>query len=295
MFEQLEQIRKKEVKKILTALGIAIVLVVFLQAVSRYGKFQILMFGFFASVVVIALLIGSSTKKYTSAYKQMFLSTVLEKEFEDVKMNFDQGFSADEIRDGHLVTLYDRFYSDDYISGKYNNIFFECSDIKVQDVVRSGKTTTVVTRFQGMYMKVNLKKQFSGWTVVREKEFLDNGNPRGFFSGMPQLEKVNFESEQFNQKFSVYSSDGEEAFYLLTPRFMDKMMEIEARYEGRCLFGFLNGQLHMAIDSRVDHFSVDMFEKVDKNKINEHQGEINMIKGLVELVARECEETCSTF
>ena len=133
MFEQLEQIRKQEVKKILTALGIAIVLVGFLLAVSRYGKFQILMFVFFASVVVIALLIGSSTKKYTSAYKQKFMSTVLEKEFEDVKMNFDQGFSADEIRDGHLVTLYDRFYSDDYISGKYNNIFFECSDIKVQD------------------------------------------------------------------------------------------------------------------------------------------------------------------
>ena len=162
-------------------------------------------------------------------------------------------------------------------------------------VVRSGKHTHVVTRFQGLYLKVNLMKEFTGWTVVREKEFLDNGNPRPFWSEMPEIEKVSVESEEFNQKFSIYTSNGEEAFYLLTPHFMEKLFEIERRYEGRCLFGFVCGQLHIAIDSRKDHFVLNLFEKVNEYRIAEHQAEIDTIKGIIELVAKECETTWNSY
>lgn len=290
MFEQIEQIRKEGVRNVLIAGACAVILLLCVfPFILIDDMMAVLMIGFFISVVIIAIIADRAKKKFLNLYKQTFLKTVLEQTFENVRTNFEEGFSEDEIRAGHLLTLYDRFYSDDYIAGTYNGTAFECSDVKIEDVVRSGKTTTVVTRFQGLYLKVNLKKRFSGWTVVREREFLDNGNPRSFWSEMPELERVNVESEEFNQKFSIYTSDGTEAFYLLTPPFMEKMMTLEKCYEGRCYFGFLNGQLHVAIDSREDHFDAGLFEPVDEYKISKHQEEMNMIKGIVELVSRECE------
>lgn len=295
MSEQIEQVRQKGVKQFLIALIGALLVLFLLLMIPSTDRMPVLMFGGFGGLAVVLVVLGNAEKKYHLAYKDIFLRSLLENEFDDVTLNFEEGFSKEEIASGHLVRLYDRFYSDDYIAGKYKDVAFECSDIKVEDVVRSGKHTHVVTRFQGLYLKVNLKKEFTGWTVVREKEFLDNGNPRPFWSEMPEIEKVSVESEEFNQKFSIYTSNGEEAFYLLTPHFMEKLFEIERRYEGRCLFGFVCGQLHIAIDSRKDHFVLNLFEKVNKYRIAEHQAEIDTIKGIIELVAKECETTWNSY
>ena len=290
MFEKLETIRQEEIRKFLRVSAVA-VLIVFLAIVclSRYEVMMTFMLGVIAVAVVTSLMYENAKKKYTSAYKELYLKEMLSKEFDELIVNFEEGFTEDEIRDGHLIQLYDRFHSDDYISGKFNGITFECSDVHIEDVVRSGKTTTVVTRFQGLYLKVPLKKSFQGWLVVREREFLDNGNPRGWLSDMPHLERIEMEDELFNQKFSVYGSDGTEAFYLLSPRFMEELKQIEGCYEGRCMFGFLNGHFHAAIDSRTDHFDIRLFEKVNEHMLNQHLSEIKMIQGILECVHKECE------
>ena len=289
MSEQIEKIRQKGVKQVLTTLGIVLLIMALILLIPSRDRMPMLMIGGFCGVIAVVLVLGIAERKYRLAYKETFLKCSLEKEFEDITVNFEEGFSKEEIAEGHLVHLYENFYSDDYISGKYKGIAFECSDIKVEDVIRNGKQTQTVTCFQGLYLKVNLKKKIHGWTVVREREFLGDGNPRSLWSDMPRLERVRVESDLFNQKFSIYTSDGQEAFYLLTPHFMEKLMELERRYEGKCLFGFLNGQLHVAIDSRENHFEIGLFEEVSEAKIAEHQVEIDMIKGIVELVAKECE------
>ena len=290
MMEQIEEIRKQGIKNVLVTLAVVCALVLVIVCfVNAESKMAVLMVAGLVGLCVCILAHERAKQKFLDAYKNQFLKGVLEKEFEDLRVDFERGFSEREIEEGHLLNLYERFDSDDYIAGKYCGIPFECSDVKIEDVVRSGKTTTVVTRFQGMYLKVKLKKQFSGWMVVREREFLDNGNPRGLFSDMPSLEKIQVEDEKFNQTFSIYASDGQEAFYLLTPSFMERMLEMERKYEGRCLFGFWNKELHIAVDSREDHFDASLFEAVDKRKVQTHLNDIEMIKGWIELVKKECE------
>lgn len=290
MFQELESIRKSELKKFGIAALILIGITLFIAMFLMFeGTFPVLMVSFVIDVIVLSVMYSKAKVRYLLAYKNQFLKEVLAKEFEDLKVDFEHGFTEEQIRSWQLVALYDRFYSDDYISGRYHEIPFEFSDVHVQDVVRSGKTTTVVTRFQGLYLRVPMKKDFQGWMVVREKEFLDNGNPRGWFSELPELERFHVEDESFNQKFSVYGSDGTEVFYLLTPRFLEEIKRLEQKYEGRCLFGFLDGFLHVAVDSRTEHFNAGLIDGVDEMKLKEHQQEIEMIKGIIELVEKECE------
>lgn len=290
MAEQLEQIRKEGMKKMLIA-GAFIVLIFILILIfsASYGVGTVFVIGLCVSVIVLSCIYGSVKKKYVAAYKELYLRDMLEQEFEEVTVDFENGFSEEQIAKGHLLTLHERFYSNDYVSAKLYGIPFECSDVHIQDVVRSGKHTSVVTRFQGLYMMVPLKKKFTSWLVVREKEFLDNGNPREWLSDMPELEKIEVEDERFNELYSIYASDGTEAFYLLTPAFIEKLIDFEKRFEGRCYFGFWNQKMHIAIDDRKEHFELSLMSSVDEHVLYHHRTEVLMIKEIIELIQKECE------
>lgn len=51
-------------------------------------------------------------------------------------------------------------------------------------------------------MVFEFPKSFGHYLLVREKEFLSNGKPGGWFSGL-KTERIAMESEEFNEKFEV--------------------------------------------------------------------------------------------
>lgn len=182
-----------------------------------------------------------------------------------------------------MVDCHDCFYSDDLISGSLLGKYFIRSDVKIQDVRRSGKTTTVVTTFEGPWIVIDFDKRFKHYTVVKEKEFLDNGKPGGWYSGK-KVDKIELEDMRFNRKFVVFSEDGQEAFYLLTPPVMEKIMELEQRTEGRLYLGFIEGKLHIALDNNQNAFEPSLFEPVNDEALERNKAEIDWIKELVMLV-----------
>lgn len=63
------------------------------------------------------------------------------------------------------------------------------------------------------------------------------------------------ESEAFNEKFEVYAEDEHEAFYLLTPSFMEKLEQAEHELDGRMYYGFFGHEFHVAVDNRQNSLS----------------------------------------
>ena len=51
-------------------------------------------------------------------------------------------------------------------------------------------------------MVFEFPKSFGHYLLVREKEFLSNGKPGGWFSGL-KTERIAMESEEFNEKRSM--------------------------------------------------------------------------------------------
>ena len=64
------------------------------------------------------------------------------------------------------------------------------------------------------------------------------------------VEKVSLESTQFEDQFDVYSTDQVEARYLLTPEFMDRLLQSKYKFGVKPYLAFAEGQIFLALDNR---------------------------------------------
>ncbi|MFO7811119.1 MAG: DUF3137 domain-containing protein [Candidatus Delongbacteria bacterium] len=75
-----------------------------------------------------------------------------------------------------------------------------------------------------------------------------------------------------------------EAFYILTPDFMEKLIYFDRKYMDKISFSFKRNKLFIAIDTRKDYFDLKAFKKVDQTIFNEYQEELKSIQELVKIL-----------
>ena len=129
-------------------------------------------------------------------------------------------------------------------------------------------------------------KSFYSSTKVAEKEFLDSGNP-GWFSG---FEKLETESIEFNELFGVYTTNEHDAFYLLTPHFMEKIIELERKFEGRLTVGFINSQIHVLIYNNENALEPPVMNPITEGDARSIEYQANVIKEICEILNLKKEE-----
>ena len=267
----LDEIKKK--KLLYEALEFIAVLIMILGFVS---------FTFDPFIGVFGLGTGFGLSVYASkAFRNMsidFKKTYIKKELEALVENafYDplSGFTSKAVYDTLLLKREDRFYSEDFLSGIVSGHEFRSSDIKLQDVRRSGKTTTVVTVFQGRFYEINLSEAQPAPVYIVRNNYI------GFSSrvGMP---RIDFEWIEFNKTFDVFSSNELEAFKLIKPRFMEQLVELKQIY-GAIEIAFIDSKLYIAINNGVDSFDLRMFREINEKYVEAVKKEISDIKHLIE-------------
>lgn len=70
----------------------------------------------------------------------------------------------------------------------------------------------------------------------------------GRILGMSQ-NKVEMESDPFNQQFKVITSDDELAFYILTPQFMEHIVAADEKVDGYTKIEFENSRVTLALNN----------------------------------------------
>lgn len=113
--------------------------------------------------------------------------------------------------------LFPRFTSksdDDIIIGIHQGLNFAIDECKLTHTERHGKSTVTVTDFGGLLVKIQMKKKFSGKTVVGMK---------GYISKVHGYDKVLLEDVNFMKNREVYSTDQIESRYILTTSFMERL------------------------------------------------------------------------
>lgn len=100
--------------------------------------------------------------------------------------------------------------------------------------------------FTGQIIVISFKAQFRGHTVVFPDKGLLNRKKRG------NMKRVRLVDPIFEKKFEVYGTDQVEARYLLSPDFMQRLVDLEHVFKGKSLrFGFIDNQLLIAIETRM--------------------------------------------
>ena len=202
----------------------------------------------------------------------MFLREELEKVFPNSVYNARMGFSSSEVYSSNVLKSEDIFKSEDMITGEFEDVKFRSSDVTLKDVRRSGKTTTIVTVFQGRVYEFEFNKRFKSNLLLIQP---------GKFRIFGPWKKIKMESVKFNSELKVYAENDHEAFYILTPHFMEKLLYLDRKYQDKVNFSFINNKLYISVDSRRDTFDIKLFGEITQNIIKDFLVEFEDMKEFI--------------
>ena len=270
--QKLEQFRKKTRNIILIGLVITsllgILMIVVINAIL--GVF-VLILG-----AIITVLIGSKNKKkFDLAFKDLFVLKSLKTVFTDLDYKPEYGISKDIIKSTQMMNMGDRYSSNDFISAKYKNFNFIQADVHIEEerdsIDNDGNSDSYwVTLFKGRWMIFDFNKEFKANIQIRQKGF---GNAKVSNWGKKKddkFKKIALEDVEFNQKFKVYAQSEHDAFYVLTPSLMRKIINLSNNIQGKILLCFVNNKLHVGLQNNKDSFEHSIFKKINEESVIEN-------------------------
>ena len=157
-----------------------------------------------------------------------------------------------------MLPSHDRDSFEDMWSGDVGGRSFVLHEAHLEERRGSGKNRRWVTVFRGAVLTIAFDRQFHGTTLLER-----NKKHRKFFGG--EKDYVDFDSHRldcadmvhpdFEDMFSVWTDDQVEARYLVHPRYIERLIEVERAFGGQNIRAlFKGGELSIVIESG------DMFE-----------------------------------
>ena len=235
------------------------------------------------TAIVKVIANGKNIKRFYKEFKNTFVLKSLNNVFDDITYLPEKGFSKDFIRNVEMMDTGDSFNSNDYISGTYNGIKFEQSDVKIEEKHEEedddgDKEEVWETIFMGRIMVFDFNKSFKTNIKVTGLGFRANT----FFRNK-KFVNIEMEDNDFNKKFSVCAENEHDAFYILTPHFMEKLKEIAGRLKCGLMFCFSDSKLFIAVDNRDDSFEYDILKPINEKDIEASiESDIKLITNFVD-------------
>jgi len=224
-------------------------------------------------------------------------------------------YSGDDLIKGYVTSEPD---SEDNVDTKPPRTDISFSEVQADAVERykdkDGKTQERVhSIFKGLFFKADFNKDFDGLTIIVPKERSFKGF--SFFKKEKenQLHDVELEDIEFMDKFTVKTTDQILARYILTPNFMNRLLDFSNRdhgmdtddikqptsikeafqlglsnhhsddaYSDTPYFSFRDGTMYFMLPTEKDHFEFNVLSPLNKSLIYSYFKDINIALGLVD-------------
>ena len=296
--EQLEKMREKakKLEKIVTILSIIsfplYIWLFYLAMIQEEGMSVLFIVKLVAVAAVLSIgtfgllwliIVKHSYDKFNSAFKSKYVLQTISKinGFDDLRYYQKNGFSWDDVRNMAVIACGDKRYfeNEDLLFGIYENVRFKISDVTTKKMVRGNKKNRIKEIFSGQiicFFQFDDIKVSNGYLQIFEKEFLSN------MSGWKAEYEIHTENESFNNRFSVYASDEHNAYYILTPQRMEKIMSFTDTVNGQVSLVFQDKNLFVAV-RRESMFDANINESVANQtaKITEDAKFIQKVKEIL--------------
>ena len=169
-----------------------------------------------------------------------------------------------DFRSAKLLPGWDRQNFEDRLTGTRKGTSFEFFEahleVKRQTRDSNGRMKTRwVTVFRGQCLRFKFAKSFLGRTLVaRDAGFFNR------FGGGDGMRIAKLEDPKFEKLFTVYTTDQVESRFLLTPDFMQRLVDLEDAFHGgklRC--AFVAGEILIALEGGDLFEPGSMFKPMD--------------------------------
>jgi hypothetical protein len=140
-------------------------------------------------------------------------------------------------REHGLIPNSDRRSFEDHFAGEAHGAEFELYEAELKQRRRSKNRTYYVTVFRGVLIRIAFPRTVEGVTLItRDKGIfnaLESFGKKTFGSAGRKLERIGLVDPKFEKLFEVYGTDQVMARYLLTPTFMERLLDLERLLSGK--------------------------------------------------------------
>lgn len=284
--EELEQTRRRVQDRNRTA----ILRVTVLTLTGMGVLFTANMHWFWYLLVVVAGIIagvrctGNDGVPGAYAYKELIVPELLQNSLPGFSYSAGGCISVQEFEESGLFITTDTYTGQDCFSGCIGRTGFHFSLVHAQQHYQETITDTdddgnitfhIEDRwrdiFKGLLFVADFNKHFNGRTLVLANR---TGSPDSL---------VKLEDPRFNRCFQVYASDQMEARYLLTPRMMERLVELQ-EYIGGFEVSFSGSRIYVAAGGfPFDAFDPDVRKSyADREQLPRILGWIFTVSGIVD-------------
>ncbi len=187
-----------------------------------------------------------------------------------------------------MFPSHDRSKFEDLWWGEMAGKPFSLHEAHLEEQRGSGKNRRWVTVFRGPVITIGFARQFHGTTLVersgRHTKLLFFGEKDTLKVGGRQLQKADMVHPDFEDAFTVFTSDQTEARYLVHPAYIERLIALENAFHGKDIKTlFKDGELTIVLKSE------DMFESghLDHNRDREMvETCINQFMAMADLCAQ---------
>ncbi|WP_099156641.1 DUF3137 domain-containing protein [Virgibacillus ndiopensis] len=178
------------------------------------------------------------------------------------------------VRKTGLFVQYDRLSGEDLIYGTLGLTDFYLSELNLFiDKKNRDRNNRLKKIYNGVVFVADFNKDFKGHTLLRDKHFTSIGHLRRYFrywfqriwSGK-KLSAIKLESKEFNSYFKVRTSNEIEARYILSPNFMEQLINFRKRHRNPIDISFKRSLISIAIPNKRDYFEPNIFESMKRSQ-----------------------------
>ena len=218
------------------------------------------------SIGAIAVVMAWSVwehRKLSKTYKTIVVRRVVDALGHGLSYSADSRFTKRDFLDMDLFNLRcEQWRAEDEVCGRKNAVTYSILEAKATRTEGSGKNRRTITIFKGVIVRLDFNKHFQGHTVVvpnSESQIL--GGLFGEASSRRRKDLCRMENVEFEDAYSVYATDQQEARYILTPKLMELIMEAQALLgaHGALRLSFHDNSMFVTVPEPTDRFEVALF------------------------------------
>lgn len=251
----------------------------------------------------------AAEQELKTLYKDTFLNGMFNEFFDNARYMGTFGFTQHKVKEFDLYELGNEFQSEDQLTGDYQGVHFEQSDVHIWEYRRRSENDKFIHYFNGRMFVFDLPvkniesvKIFNKLPMDLKQDYRIRGSEKN---------RVEMESVEFNQKYSVYSENAHDAFYILTPPMMERLMQMFQQYcyvtDYMCKnisFHFNGDKLYFTMECDSNAFDAGKFPISYPDEKKKLKADIQVIIDLIEALdlidknainEKETEETVRDF
>jgi hypothetical protein len=195
---------------------------------------------------ILALVFNQLNEKIKKLVSDNITLAVLREAFPDVKYYYKGHIDRGIIESSRLIPGWEKCTGSDYVEAEYRGVNIRFSDIKLTHEVEDDDGKKTVTDFEGQWVMCRMAKTLPAQVWLTEK-----GRTLKLFGNSADVETENAE---FNKKYQIRADDPHTAFYVLTPHFMEYIVQMDERAGGRTYMWFAGDYAHVAIHNKRNLF-----------------------------------------